>query len=157
MILESESGASVIVRTARLADAVGLHRNCTPDQPLDDIRAYLEWCLVQVSKGRMVRLVAELDGEVVANGQLTFDGHSGEIGSLVVAPSCRQRGIGRVLLEALIEQARRRGVCVLEIAAHAEASWVRAWYERQGFVPVEERVLPRDECVVLLRMGHLSG
>jgi len=105
----------------------------------------------------MVRLVVELDGQVVANGQLTLGRHTGEIGSLVVAPSCRRRGIGRVLLDALIERARRRGVRVLEIAARADASWVRAWYERQGFVLVEERVLPRDERVVLLRMGHLSG
>jgi GNAT superfamily N-acetyltransferase len=148
---------SQTLRPVRLSDAAGLHRHCTPDQPLDDIRAYLEWCLVQVSKGRMVRLVAELDGQIVASGQLTLARRTGEIGSLVVAPSCRQWGIGRVLLEALIEQARRRGVRVLEIAAHAEAAWVCAWYERQGFVPVGERVLPHDERVVLLRMGLPSG
>jgi GNAT superfamily N-acetyltransferase len=144
------------LRPARLADAADLHHNCNPEQPLDDLRAYLAWCLVQVSKGRMVRLVAEADGHVVASGQLTLDRYTGEIGSLVVASSYRRRGIGSALLEALIEQARRHGGRTLQISAGIQVPWVCAWYERHGFVRVGEHMLPRDERVVLLRMDLLS-
>ena len=100
----------------------------------------------------MVRLVAEVGGQVVGNGQLTIHHRKGEIGSLVVAPSHRRRGIGNALLLALIAEARERGLREVELAVGVAPPWVRAWYERRGFRFVRERVLPGDERVAVLRM-----
>jgi ribosomal protein S18 acetylase RimI-like enzyme len=139
------------LRPAELADAAGLQCNCFPEQSLAEVKEYLRWCLKQAEKGRMVRLVAELDGQVVASGQLAIHRREGEIGSLVVAPACRRRGIGAALLRALIAEAGARQVLALEIAARSDVCWLRAWYRRLGFVPCEERVLPGDERVTVLR------
>ena len=75
----------VVLRPVRLSDAEDLQRHCLPEQPLADVQRYLQWCLAQIEKGRMVRLVAEVDGQVIGGGQLTIHRCDAEIGSLVVA------------------------------------------------------------------------
>jgi N-acetylglutamate synthase-like GNAT family acetyltransferase len=150
-------GTSWLVRAIRPTDAGDLHRNCYPEQPLGELRTYLNWCRTQMAKGRMERLVAEVDGHAVGNGQLTIRRREGEIGSLVVAPAHRRRGIGRSILAALVSRAAQHGVQVLEIAATEEAVWLRAWYERLGFVPSERQILPRGQRIVVLRMVLASG
>ena len=72
----------VSLRPARQTDAFDLHRNCFPEQTLDEVRDYLRWCLAQHARGRIVRLVAEADGQVIANGQLALLHDRGEIGKL---------------------------------------------------------------------------
>ena len=139
------------------ADAVTLHRNCFPEQSLVEVESHLRWCLRQMDKGRMVRLVAELDAQAVANGQLALYRSRGEIGSLVVAPLCRRRGIGTALLRALVAEAQRLQVCRLDIAVRSDLQWVSAWYRRLGFEPCEERTLPGNEHVAVLSMSVVSG
>jgi len=138
-----------------LADAADLHGNCFPEQTLDEVEDYLRWCLTQQAKGRIVRLVAQVDGQAVANGQLTIQRNQGEIGSLVVAPAYRRRGIGTALIGALIEEARRHQVQAVEITARLDAAWVQAWYQRLGFVCIDEHDFG-DERVAVLRIA-LAG
>jgi len=143
----------VVVRRLRAADALDLQRGCYSDQSLEEVQAYAGWCLRQMESGRLVRLVAEVDGCVIANGQLTLQGEQAEIGSLIVAPWYRRRGIGGQLLQALIVEARRHGIRSLVLAASVEEPWLRAWYEREGFSHAWERALPRDERVWVLDMA----
>jgi len=137
---------------ARLTDAFDLCRNCFPEQSLNEVKDYLRWCINQQAKGRMVRLVAETDSQVVANGQLTILHDRGEIGSLVVAAPCRRRGIGTALVQALIEKAREHNVHTLEISARADMPWIQAWYRRLGFVFQGNHTFPDQEQVVMLQM-----
>ena len=127
----------VIIRPARLDDAKALHRHCYPEYSFDDVRDYLTWCLRQADKGWIVRLVAEVDGQAVGNAQLTLWRQNGEIGSLVVAPDYRRRGLARRLLTALIEEADRRGLEALEICADERTPSIVAFYRRLGFDRVE--------------------
>ena len=143
---------SAVVRRLRVSDAVDLQGSCFPEQTLDAVQAYAEWCLRQMETGRLLRLVAEVDGHAVANAQLTLQGDQAEIGSLVVAPTYRRQGIGRQLLRALIAEAEGRGVGILVLAADVQERWLRAWYEREGFVHIGEHLLPRDERVSVLHM-----
>lgn len=105
-----------------------------------------------MAKGRLVRLVAEVDGRAVANGQLTLHGAQAEIGSLIVAAPYRSRGIGRQLLRALVAEARQQRVGSIVLTASVKEPWLRAWYEREGFACAGERLLPRKERVWVLRM-----
>jgi GNAT superfamily N-acetyltransferase len=152
----SEMGFAI--RPAHEGDGPDLHRNCFAEQTLAEVEAYLDWCLSQAERGRMSRLVAEAGGQVVASAQLAVYGRAdaetleGEIGSLVVAPGFRRRGMGTALINALIADARRRGLYTLEIMAAAGQPWIRAWYERLGFTCCGERLLPRGEQVVVLWM-----
>ena len=161
-----------IIRPARLDDTKALHRYCYPEYGLDDVREYLAWCLRQADKGWIVRLVAEVDGQAVGNAQLTLWGQNGEIGSLVVTPDYRRRGLARRLLTALINEADRRGLEALEIGADESTPAIIAFYQRLGFDRVdgmeEPRILhgdkksglfhpDRPDLTVLLRMQRCGG
>lgn len=140
------------LRSARMTDAFDLCHNCFPEQPFNEIQDYLRWCLEQQARGRLVRLVAEIDGQVIANGQLTLLHDRGEIGSLVVAAPYRQRGIGTTLVQALIEHAGQRNLHAIEVSASIETPWIRDWYERLGFEVQGHHTFPGPERVVILQM-----
>ena len=143
--------AGWLIRPVRLSDAADLQRNCFSEQSLRAVEDYLAWCLAQADKGRMVRLVVELEGEAIASGQLAIRHREGEIGSLEVSPAHRRKGIGDALLGALMQEAKDRNLSAVEIMADAEVTWLRAWYERRGFDYQDERCLARGEQVVYLR------
>ena len=74
-------------------------------------------------------------------------GAEGEILTLGVVPTCRRRGVGRALLCAILDRARRQSIpsIVLEVAADNAAA--RRLYAAAGFVPIGHR--PR-----YYRRGH---
>jgi ribosomal protein S18 acetylase RimI-like enzyme len=121
------------LRPARLEDAGALHESCYPEADAEDVCFYLAWSLRQVQRGHMVRLVAEVDGRVVGNAQLTLWGSEGEIGSIVVAESHRRQGLARRLIAALLAEARDRGLAALEIGVRRNQPHLQAFYESLGF------------------------
>jgi ribosomal protein S18 acetylase RimI-like enzyme len=123
----------ITIRPARLGDAEALHHCCYADTALEDVRDYLAWCRRQGEKGRIVRLVAEVDGQAVANAQLTVWGDQGEIGSLVVDRAFRRQGLARKLVTALIAQGQRRGLAGLEISVHQNQPYILEFYRELGF------------------------
>jgi len=129
-----------------MEDAEALWCNCFSQGTLAETREYLAWCLRQMEKGRLVRLVAEANGQAVANAQLTLWRDRAEIGSLIVAEGYRQQGIASALVAALTVEARQRGAQRLEIGVQASEPGLIALYRRWGFKPDREIELP-----------HLSG
>ena len=90
--------------------------------------------------------VVATDGDrVIGTGRLV-DGRIGEdlrlepgtpgvvgtIGRLAVAADARSRGVGRALLDDLVDRARIDGLPAVELHAQVLA---KAFYERAGFVP----------------------
>jgi ribosomal protein S18 acetylase RimI-like enzyme len=130
---------AMTVRPVRLEDAEALHASCYPEADQEDVCFYLAWSLRQVEKGRMVRLVAEVDGRVVGNAHLTLWGNEGEIGSIVVAESHRRRGLARRLIDALMAEARARELVALEIGVRRDQPHLQAFYESLGFRPVTKK------------------
>jgi ribosomal protein S18 acetylase RimI-like enzyme len=146
----------IFLRRAAATDAHSLHKTCLSDQSLAQVEDRLRWSLSEQKRGRQICLVAEADGQTVAIGQLVILRDKGEVGSLVVAPDYRRRGIGTALVQALIEHARQRRVHTLEITANVNAPWIRAWYERLGFAYEREHDFP-DERVAVLAMELTQG
>ena len=145
-----------ILRPARMEDAEVLWRNCFSQNTLSETREHLAWCLRQMEKGRLVRLVAEAGGQVVANAQLILWRDRAEIASLVVAEGYRRRGIATALVAALTAAARQWAVQQLEIGARASERELIALYRRWGFVPAREIELPHlsgDNQVIYLIKG----
>lgn len=68
------------------------------------------------------------DGAVIATGRLLPDGH---IGRMAVDADWRNRGVGGEVLEALVREARTRGMAEVVLNAQVHA---QAFYERHGFV-----------------------
>ncbi|WP_171990688.1 GNAT family N-acetyltransferase [Streptomyces sp. JHA26] len=84
-------------------------------------------------------LVAELDGTLVGYVRLGFptslasNSHVRQIRGLVVADAARGNGVGRALVRAAVEEARRRGSrrITLRVLGHNTAA--RRLYESEGF------------------------
>ena len=67
-------------------------------------------------------------GKAIATARLLPDG---QVGRMVVKKDWRRRGIGAALLEALIQEARKRGLSEVRLSAPLQAL---EFYRGQGFV-----------------------
>lgn len=82
--------------------------------------------------------VVELEGKVVACGALEiFTEDLGEVRSLVVDEAWERRGLGRLLVERITEEARSIGLKRL-----MALTYVPAFFHRLGFETVPKEVLP---------------
>jgi GNAT superfamily N-acetyltransferase len=83
--------------------------------------------------------VAEADGEVVGLASLheslslEHDRPAAKLSAMVVDESVRGRGIGRSLVEAMEDEARARGCCLIFLTTNERRSGAHAFYERVGF------------------------
>lgn len=89
------------------------------------------------------------DGGAIGTGRLLADGH---IGRMAVLADWRGKGVGRALLERLLEEARLQGHDHLALHAQTQAS---GFYRRFGFVEegpefieagIPHRVMVRSTC-----------
>ncbi|MGX1884186.1 N-acetyltransferase family protein [Streptomyces sp. NPDC055287] len=93
-------------------------------------------------------LVAELDGAIVGYIRLVpptplaSNAHVRQIQGLAVAERARGHGIGRALLRASFEAARRQGAVRITLRVLGHNAPARALYEAEGFVV--EGVLPGE-------------
>ncbi|MGC9541056.1 N-acetyltransferase family protein [Streptomyces sp. UG1] len=93
-------------------------------------------------------LVAELDRRIVGYIRLAFstplasNAHVRQIQGLAVADEARGRGVGRALVRAAVEEARRRGARRLTLRVLGHNTPARKLYESEGFVV--EGVLPEE-------------
>ena len=72
--------------------------------------------------------LALIDGEAVGCGRLLPDGH---IGRMALRKVFRGRGVGRMLLAALVSEASGRGLSMLQLHAQTHAL---GFYAQAGFV-----------------------
>ena len=74
-----------------------------------------------------VHILATLNREPVGTGRLN---RAGKIGRIAVLPGLRGRGVGSLILDRLLEEARRLGI--REPCLHAQVQAV-SFYEKLGF------------------------
>ena len=70
----------------------------------------------------------DVDNKPIGTGRLLPDGH---IGRMAVVKEWRRRGIGAEILEALIDEARKRGHKEVVLSAQLQAA---EFYRNHGFV-----------------------
>lgn len=79
-------------------------------------------------------LVAEQNGELIGTGALVL--HNSEMGELVrisVAPAYRRLGIGKALVQALIDLARQKGLTQLKVETNRNWDSAITLYKQFGF------------------------
>jgi GNAT superfamily N-acetyltransferase len=96
-------------------------------------------------------LVAEIDREVVGLAVLltrpppAFAGAVPlkviELDNLVVHSGLRSQGVGRRLIEAIVDWSRGQGASHVGVAVHAFNRDARRFYERAGFAPSIDRLV----------------
>jgi acetyltransferase len=111
--------------------------------PLTDAEALDHWGIVesQVTAGHVWLLVARegTEGDVVGSGQLRFETrsngrHRAEVSKLMVRPSHRGLGLGRLLMNALEDHARDRSIRLLVLDTSEGHGGARELYEKLGYV-----------------------
>jgi GNAT superfamily N-acetyltransferase len=118
---------------------------------------------VEVLEPRFLRLLgdaaayavlAEEDGTATGFGLVTlrpaiwYDGPVATLDELYVVPGRRDGGIGTALLVAIRAEARRRGCPEVHINVDEVDADTRRFYERHGFVNVEEGTDYRMLCYI---------
>lgn len=88
------------------------------------IPAELEW---DADDATSRHALARIDGVPVACGRLLPDGH---VGRMAVRAAWRGQGIGRAILDALIDSAQQVGMPLLQLHAQMHAT---GFYEKAGF------------------------
>lgn len=98
-------------RNAVLPDVEHIHAII---QPHADAGTLLPRSIAELCENVRDFVVAEEDGHIVGCGALHLYGrHLAEIRSIAVAPESKGRGVGRALVDALMDEARRQSVtCV---------------------------------------------
>ncbi|CAM5195024.1 N-acetyltransferase domain-containing protein OS=Castellaniella defragrans OX=75697 GN=HNR28_003188 PE=4 SV=1 [Castellaniella defragrans] len=91
-------------------------QHVSPEEELDALDAQCVHALARDARGRPI-----------ATGRLLPDGH---IGRMAVAAAWRGKGVGSQVLQALVDEARRRGDAQVVLAAQLHA---RPFYARHGF------------------------
>ena len=91
-----------------------------------------------------LHLVAYMEGRCIATARLLLDGHEGpfpHIGRVAVLEDVRGKGYGRVVMLALQDIARERGMPGITLAAQVHAI---GFYETLGYVARGEVFLDAD-------------
>ena len=145
-LLTLDDGTSVIIRPLEASDESALlgFFHGVPDEERYWLRedvsdpAVIHRWLTDLNYDRVLPLIAERDGVIIADGTLHRRGygarhHLGEL-RLVVAPAYRSRGLGYAILTELTEIAQELGLDRLEaeIVTGAQTAAVEA-IEQMGF------------------------
>jgi GNAT superfamily N-acetyltransferase len=110
------------------------------DPPSSALRLTPEAVAAQVASG--VVFVAEEAGQLVGSVFCEQKGDALYVGKLAVRPDRQGRGIGRALLQAAGDEARRRGLAALELQTRIELTENHAAFARLGFTKVAESAHP---------------
>jgi GNAT superfamily N-acetyltransferase len=102
-----------------------------------DARAFYESLLPELERGTRVLLAAYVDGELVGTVQLVHawppnSQRRADVAKLVVHRSARGRGVGRMLMERLEDEARADGKTLLILDTVADRAADRL-YDRLGW------------------------
>jgi N-acetylglutamate synthase-like GNAT family acetyltransferase len=94
--------------------------------------------------------VMEVDGEVVAFAGLIVGAEGAEVEPVVVSSLCRSRGIGTMLVEYVVQEARKLGVRFLNVRPVARnidaiSFFVRAGFDTLGHIDLFQDLLESSE------------
>ncbi len=144
----------VVLRQATLTDVPAIVALLADDElgaTRDGIRTEADLAVYQRAFAAIDRdpaqmlVVAEAGGRLVATLQLMFIpglSHRGalraQIESVRVAAELRGRGLGQAIMAWVIDEARRRGCSLVQLATHKSRSGAHRFYERLGFVASHE-------------------
>lgn len=136
------TSAHIAVRPATAADGAAIAGLIAllAEEPDEPAPVSADWAVECLGDDAFFALVAELDGQVV--GVVTwalvrglFHGKkSAVIQEASVAPACRDRGIGRALLEGALAHIKQHDVAEISISTGFENERARHLYRSLGFV-----------------------
>jgi amino-acid N-acetyltransferase len=133
-----------VVRRARAADIRAIRELV---RPLADSRVLVSKDAVTYYESLQQFRVAEVDGQLVGCGALHVMWEDlAEIRTLAVAPQAKGTGVGSVLLDALVQDARDLGLRRLFCL-----TFELDFFTRHGFAPIEGQAVTPEVYAELVR------
>lgn len=136
IVMTACSDFSLVYRVATVADILAMHRvrmavkeNVLSNPAKVTPEMYVPY-LQEFGKG----WVCEEHGEIL--GLSIVDYRNGSVWALFVDPTAEQRGIGKRLMQLLVDDARQRGVAELKLSTGIDTR-ADQFYLRQGWLPGE--------------------
>lgn len=87
-----------------------------------------------VAKNPKTCFVADVDGKTVGTVLAGNDGRRGYVYHLCVSEDCRKQGIGRKLVDAMLEGMKEEGISKVALVVFARNETANAFYEKIGFI-----------------------
>jgi GNAT superfamily N-acetyltransferase len=110
--------------------------------------------LVDLEASYELFLVADQEGMLGCGGLILADEETAKIRKMYVRADQRGQGLGRAILQRLIEEAKNRGRRRIVLETMAQMTDARAMYERFGFREIAgEAASPRCDRIYELMLG----
>jgi predicted GNAT family N-acyltransferase len=95
--------------------------------------------------------IVTADNQTIGTGRLIMNDRIAKIGRMAVQPSRRNQGIGRSILNTLIQTAKEKGAqeCILHAQVHAIAFYAKEDFEPHGPI-FDEAGIPHVEMRLIL-------
>jgi len=134
-----------LVREKQGDSTSGLYSGFDTKVTREEETEWLAQTLVEIEEGEVINAIAEVGGEIIANGEVTRGrykdtrrhGHMG----LTMISRYRGQGIGRMIIESLVRESRRAGLRTLDVEFLAENETARRAYQKGGFK--QAGIIPR--------------
>jgi len=128
---------NTIVKEKQRDSRAGLYAGFDQKVTREEEAEWLAQTLVEIEKGEVINAIAETNGKIIANGEVTQGKykdtrHHGHMG-LTTISEYRGQGIGRRIIETLVRESRRAGLRTLEVEFLAQNETARRAYEKAGF------------------------
>jgi ribosomal protein S18 acetylase RimI-like enzyme len=174
--IQRRNGKEILLRSIRMEDLPSLvefanslveEREVDPDfgilldqkQTLESEADSLTGWLAAIEKGQQVSVVAETEGKMVGNSQVTRGRQSDEFlhGKLGIAiqKEYRDLGIGLDMMKTLVEQSREAGLKTIELETFANNPRAIHVYEKVGFKQVgriPKKIFRKDHFIDIIVM-----
>ena len=137
-----------VLKEAHVPMVAALEKECFTEP-------WSEQALTSLLSPSSIALVACADtGEVMAYGAMLTVLDEGQITNIAVSCAYRRQGVGRALLGALLEEAKRRGIATVSLEVRASNQGAQALYREKGFEFCGIRkgfyTHPREDGVVMV-------
>ena len=119
------------IEDADVTAVIALWQRCGLTRPWNDPDADI--ALARRGPNSTV-LIGRDGGAIVATAMVGHDGHRGWVYYVAVDPDTRQKGYGRVIMDAAEDWLRGRGIEKLQLMVRPDNAQVQAFYQKLGYL-----------------------
>ncbi len=129
----------VVIRKASLKDVTSLHKNLFQNRTLVKVQDFLLKDLAMMDKGDMIRLVAEMNDEVIGNIQIYFKfdhslfHHTAEMHTVRVNDDFRRIGVASKMIESALMLSKQKNIEIMIVWVDGNNIPATRLYHKMGF------------------------